>query len=174
MSLNALERYSFVLDPCHREFLCLRRFTDCTVDVSDGSLCLVISYMGSFISSSSDDTEEIAETPNLAYLQVHDFWHVLFNCPTSVVGELALKMVEFQQTLLPMCFLSVAGASWRLKSEQRAALFKHYGPWAMRAGRSARDLMCIYYEKHLHEDLDEVRSKWGIIPAPLRPKKKVV
>jgi ubiquinone biosynthesis protein COQ4 len=98
----------------------------------------------------------------------------LFNCPTSVVGELALKVVEFQQTLLPMCFLSVAGASWRLKPEQRTVLFTHYGPWAMRAGKSARDLMCIYYEKHLREDLDEVRNKWGIIPAPPRPKKKVV
>ena len=107
-------------------------------------------------------------------MQVHDFWHVLFNCPTSVTGELALKMVEFQQTLLPMCFLSVAGASWRLKPEQRSVLFGHYGPWAMRAGRSARDLMCIYYEKHLHENLDDVRRKWGIIPAPPRPKKKVI
>jgi ubiquinone biosynthesis protein COQ4 len=67
-------------------------------------------------------------------------------------------MVEFQQTLLPMCFLSVAGAS--------------YGPWAMRAGKSSRDLMCIYYKKHLHEDLDEIRN-WGTIPAPPRPKKKV-
>lgn len=118
------------------------------------------------------------ESEELAYVaqrarEVHDFWHVLFNCPTTVVGELALKMVEFQQTLLPMCFLSVSGASWRLKPEQRAVLFGHYGPWAMRAGRSARDLMCIYYEKHLDEDLDEVRRKWGIIPAP-RPKKKVV
>ncbi|XP_024399347.1 ubiquinone biosynthesis protein COQ4 homolog, mitochondrial isoform X2 [Physcomitrium patens] len=124
-------------------------------------------FMGSR-NFSPDDRPPVrfVESEELAYVaqrarEVHDFWHVLFNCPTSVVGELALKMVEFQQTLLPMCFLSVAGASWRLKSEQRAALFKHYGPWAMRAGRSARDLMCIYYEKHLHEDLDEVRSKWG-------------
>lgn len=130
---------------------------------------------------SPDDRPQVRflESEELAYVaqrarEVHDFWHVLFNCPTSVVGELALKVVEFQQTLLPMCFLSVAGASWRLKPEQRTVLFTHYGPWAMRAGKSARDLMCIYYEKHLREDLDEVRNKWGIIPAPPPPKKKGV
>lgn len=118
------------------------------------------------------ENEEVAYVAQRAR-EVHDFWHVLFNCPTTVVGELALKMVEFQQTLLPMAFLSVTGASWRLKPEQRAVLFGHYGPWAMRAGKSARDLMCIYYEKHLAEDLEDVRRKWGIIPAPPRPKKKV-
>lgn len=29
--------------------------------------------------------------------QVHDFWHVLFNCKTNVFGELALKALEFVQ-----------------------------------------------------------------------------
>ena len=29
--------------------------------------------------------------------QVHDFWHVLFACPTTVLGELAIKAVEFIQ-----------------------------------------------------------------------------
>jgi ubiquinone biosynthesis protein Coq4 len=38
----------------------------------------------------------------LAYIavrsrEVHDFWHVLFDCPTTVTGELALKMVEWVQ-----------------------------------------------------------------------------
>ncbi|CAM6127472.1 unnamed protein product [Calypogeia fissa] len=115
------------------------------------------------------DSEDLAYAAT-RYREVHDFWHVLFNLPTSVMGELALKMVEFHQTGIPMCFLSVAGASWRLKPKQRNYLFTHYAPWALRAGISASDLMCIYYEQHLHEDLEEVRKSWGIIPAPPLPK----
>lgn len=42
------------------------------------------------------------DDPELAYVavrsrEVHDFWHVLFDCPTTVTGELALKMLEFVQ-----------------------------------------------------------------------------
>lgn len=29
--------------------------------------------------------------------EVHDFWHVLFDCHTNVFGELALKALEFVQ-----------------------------------------------------------------------------
>ncbi|KAJ7517243.1 hypothetical protein O6H91_21G015200 [Diphasiastrum complanatum] len=118
------------------------------------------------------------ETDELAYVatrarEVHDFWHVLFNLPTNVMGELALKIVEFQQTALPMCFLSVAGASWRLKPEKRDLLFRHYSPWAISAGHSCSDLICIYYEKYLTEELEEVRRQWKIVPAPPLPERKV-
>lgn len=33
------------------------------------------------------------------YRQIHDFWHVLTKLPTSVVGEVALKVFEFQVTV---------------------------------------------------------------------------
>lgn len=127
---------------------------------------------------SADDRPPVRfmDSEDLAYIatrarEAHDFWHVLFDLPTSVMGELALKMVEFHQTGIPMCFFSVAGASWTLKPKKRNYLFTHYAPWALRAGISASDLMCIYYEEHLLEDLDEVRKKWGIIPAPPLPTK---
>jgi hypothetical protein len=32
--------------------------------------------------------------------QVHDFWHVLFDCHTNVFGELALKALEFVQVCI--------------------------------------------------------------------------
>lgn len=32
--------------------------------------------------------------------EVHDLWHVLFRCPTTVLGELALKGMEFVQVLI--------------------------------------------------------------------------
>eukprot|EP00249_Psilotum_nudum_P008061 c21017_g1_i1 orf=287-1138(-) len=118
------------------------------------------------------DTEELAYVATRAR-EVHDFWHVLFRLPTNVTGESALKMVEFQQTYLPMCFLSVIGGSVRLKMDGRQLLFKQYLPWAVRAGSSCANLMCIYYEKHFHEDLEDVRQKWRIIPAPPFPRKPV-
>lgn len=31
--------------------------------------------------------------------ETHDLWHVLFDCPTTVCGELALKGVEFVQVM---------------------------------------------------------------------------
>ena len=39
---------------------------------------------------------------DLAYValrnrQVHDLWHVVFGCPTTVSGELGLKALEFVQ-----------------------------------------------------------------------------
>ncbi|EFJ16291.1 hypothetical protein SELMODRAFT_271567 [Selaginella moellendorffii] len=134
-------------------------------------------FMGSR-NFSPDDRPPVRflESEQLAYVatrarEVHDFWHVLFGLPTSVMGELALKALEFQQTTMPMCFLSVAGASWRLKPHQRDALFREFIPWAFKAGNSATDLMCVYYEQHLDEDLEDVRNKWGIIHAPALRKK---
>ena len=40
--------------------------------------------------------------PDVAYVatryrQVHDLWHVLFDCHTNMVGETALKALEFAQ-----------------------------------------------------------------------------
>lgn len=53
------------------------------------------------------DDEELAYVAQRAR-EVHDLWHVLFNCKTSVLGELALKAVEFvqvckQSALLERC-----------------------------------------------------------------------
>lgn len=42
------------------------------------------------------DDEELAYVAQRAR-EVHDLWHVLFNCKTTVLGELALKAVEFVQ-----------------------------------------------------------------------------
>ncbi|KAL6002446.1 hypothetical protein ACLOJK_034378 [Asimina triloba] len=111
------------------------------------------------------DSEELAYAATRAR-EVHDFWHVLFGFPTNLIGESALKVIEFEQMLLPMCFLSVIGGSVRFNEKQRALFFQHYFPWATRAGMRCTDLMCIYYERHFRENLEDVRRKWGIIPAP--------
>uniref|UniRef100_A0A803LW23 Ubiquinone biosynthesis protein COQ4 homolog, mitochondrial n=1 Tax=Chenopodium quinoa TaxID=63459 RepID=A0A803LW23_CHEQI len=110
------------------------------------------------------DIEELAYVA-MRVREVHDFWHTLFDLPTNLLGESALKVIESQQMHLPMCFMSVIGGSARFNSKQRSLFFEHYLPWALRAGRNCTDLMCIYY-CHFDEDMDVVRRKWGIIPAP--------
>ena len=98
--------------------------------------------------------------------EVHDFWHVLFACHTNVFGEVALKAVEFMQTGLPMTALAVAAGEARLGAADRAVLNGTYLPWAVGAGARSADLMCIYYERHLEEDLEALRRRWRITPAP--------
>ncbi|CAM8953181.1 unnamed protein product [Rhodiola kirilowii] len=115
------------------------------------------------------DTDELAYVAMRAR-EVHDFWHTLFNLPTNLMGESALKVIEFEQMYLPMCLMSVVGGTARFSEKQRSMFFKHYFPWAVRAGMKCTDLMCMYYERHFHEDLDDVRRKLGIIPAPDVPK----
>ncbi|KAG6598645.1 Ubiquinone biosynthesis protein COQ4-like, mitochondrial, partial [Cucurbita argyrosperma subsp. sororia] len=111
------------------------------------------------------DTDELKYVAMRAR-EVHDFWHTLFGLPTNLIGESALKVIEFEQMYLPMCMLSVLGGTARFNDRQRKLFFQHYFPWAIRAGMQCTDLMCIYYERHFHEDLDEMRAKWGIIPLP--------
>ncbi len=79
------------------------------------------------------DNEELAYVAT-RYREVHDFWHVIFDCPTSILGELSLKTLEYQQTGLPMCALSVLGGQLKLNHTDRRILFGHYIPWALRAG----------------------------------------
>lgn len=42
-------------------------------------------------------------------------------------------------------------------------------PWAVRAAARAPDLMCIYYEQHFGEPLEELRLRWRIEVAPSAP-----
>jgi ubiquinone biosynthesis protein COQ4 len=67
--------------------------------------------------------------------EVHDVWHVLFDCPTTVQGELALKALEFVQTGMPMTALSAVFAPLRLPAHERRRLREVLYPWAWRAGR---------------------------------------
>lgn len=115
------------------------------------------------------DTEELAYVATRAR-EVHDFWHTLFGLPTNLIGESALKVIEFEQMLLPMCALSVLGGTARFNEKQRSLFFQHYLPWATQAGMRCTDLISVYYERHFDEDLEDVRRRWGIIPAPVPPK----
>lgn len=39
------------------------------------------------------------------YRELHDLWHVLFGCPTTLSGEIALKAVEYLQVrMMEICY----------------------------------------------------------------------
>ncbi|KAG0474889.1 hypothetical protein HPP92_014575 [Vanilla planifolia] len=84
-------------------------------------------FMGSR-NFSPDDRPPVrfVDTDELAYVaararEVHDFWHVLFCLPTNLIGESSLKVIEFEQMLLPMCMLSVIGGTSRFKEKQSSS-----------------------------------------------------
>ncbi|KAI3931358.1 hypothetical protein MKX01_040275 [Papaver californicum] len=75
--------------------------------------------------------------------EVHDFWHTLFDLPNNLISKSALKVIEFKQMYLPMCLLSVVGGMARFNEQQRTLFFKHYLPWATRAGMQCTDLVYL-------------------------------
>lgn len=68
-----------------------------------------------------------------------------------------------------MTALAVMGAQFRLPAQDRRLLWEVYLPWAMQAGLRSADLMCLYYERHFHEDLEDLRARWRITAAPAPP-----
>jgi len=96
--------------------------------------------------------------------ECHDYWHALFNVPTSLLGEVALKAVECVQLGLPAAGLGAVGAAFRLSRADRARL-PSVLPWAARAGGRAADLVCLDYEAAFGEDLGAVRERWRVSPA---------
>ena len=46
---------------------------------------------------------------------------------------------------------------------------KVYLPWAARTGLRCADLMCVRYERHFDEPLEDLRRRLRIAPAPPPP-----
>ena len=116
--------------------------------------------------------ELVEHDEELAYVatrarEVHDLWHTLTGCPTTVLGELTLKALEFVQTGMPVAALSVLGAQMRLSTEERGHLWSGSVPWAVRTGLRCEHLMSVYYERYWEMGLEEIRGKLRLTRAPL-------
>lgn len=108
------------------------------------------------------------------YRETHDFTHAITGLPVIIEGELAVKAFEFANTLLPMTALSLA-AIVRLKRVERERFFSVYGPWAVRNGLKAEEVVCVYWEEELETDVDVLRKRLGIeIPPDLRAERKAL
>ncbi|KAI9754434.1 MAG: Ubiquinone biosynthesis protein [Chaenotheca gracillima] len=113
------------------------------------------------------DDEECAYVMQ-RYRESHDFLHALTGLPVVVEGEVALKAFEWANNLLPMTGLSLA-AVVKLKPNERKRFFGVYGPWALRNGWKAEEVINVYWEEVLTKDVDELRAELGIEkPADLR------
>ena len=77
-----------------------------------------------------------------------------------------MKWIELIQTGLPVAALSATVGSMRLNSKDQNILWNVYYPWAIQVGTQSTFLLNVYYEKELDEDIDVLRKRLGIIPAP--------
>lgn len=137
---------------------------------------------------------QFLEDPELAYImtryrQSHDFLHTIFNLPSDVFSEIALKWFELVQTQLPMCGFSAIFGPIPLGPRNQIVIAKDVLPWALKHSTSphlpqlgqlplpsqllqflpfrsfsthrSEFFMNIYWEKHLSEDIDELRHRFN-------------
>jgi ubiquinone biosynthesis protein COQ4 len=110
------------------------------------------------------DDEECAYVMQ-RYRECHDFYHALTGLPVFREGEVALKAFEFANTLLPMTGLSMAALA-TLKKGERKRFFSIYGPWAIRNGLVAEEVINVFWEEELEGDVEALRTRLGIEKPP--------
>jgi ubiquinone biosynthesis protein COQ4 len=100
------------------------------------------------------------------YREVHDVWHVLLGCgDVSVATEAALKWAEWAATGLPMA--AAAALAGPLRAPGQWGLAARLGPWAARSRPALRRLIAVYYERHMHRNLEEFRAELGVTTLPV-------
>lgn len=110
------------------------------------------------------DNEECAYVMQ-RYRESHDFYHAVTGLPIVREGEIALKAFEFANTGLPMTGLSV-GSVATLKKKERQRFWGIYGPWAFRNGVRSADVINVYWEEELENDVEDLRNRLGIERPP--------
>ncbi|KAJ6115025.1 Coenzyme Q biosynthesis Coq4 [Penicillium sp. IBT 16267x] len=119
------------------------------------------------------DDEECAYVMQ-RYRECHDFYHAVTGLPIFVEGELALKALEFLNTLLPMTGLSLF-AFVKMKPAEKERFLSLHLPWAVRSGLGSKELINVYWEEVLEKDVDELRAELNIErPPDLRDIRKMV
>lgn len=116
--------------------------------------------------------------PTLAYVmtryrQCHDFLHTITGCGRSVEEELAVKILEWQHTGLPLGVLSVAGGWPHLNAKQKANM-RTYAEWAsqnapcaVHGQRQVLMYLNVPWEEMLSKEFDDVVAFSGITPLPV-------
>ena len=110
------------------------------------------------------DDEECAYVMQ-RYRECHDFYHAVTGLPIVREGEVALKALEFANTLIPMTGLSMLAVT-TLKSQERSRFWSTYLPWAVRNGVRSKELINVFWEEQLERDVDDLRAELGIERPP--------
>ncbi|KAH8859230.1 Ubiquinone biosynthesis protein COQ4 like, mitochondrial [Schistosoma japonicum] len=113
------------------------------------------------------------DDPDLAYVmlryrEIHDLVHTLLGQPTDMLGEVVVKWVEGIQTLLPMCLTGGYFGSLRLAPKQTENYLRNHLEYAIRTGKDGSFLMCVYFEEHWEDNMEDFRSSLNIQPPPPR------
>ncbi|KAF6840622.1 ubiquinone biosynthesis protein coq-mitochondrial [Colletotrichum plurivorum] len=99
------------------------------------------------------------------YRECHDFYHALTGLPIVREGEVALKAFEFANTLIPMTGFATL-SYFTMKTGERRRFREIYGPWALRNGLRAKEVINVYWEEQMGRDVDELRAELGIERPP--------
>ncbi|TDZ46921.1 Ubiquinone biosynthesis protein COQ4 [Colletotrichum trifolii] len=99
------------------------------------------------------------------YRESHDFYHALTGLPIVREGEVALKAFEFANTLLPMTGFAVLSYA-TMKRGERKRFREIYGPWALRNGLRAKEVINVYWEEQMERDVNDLREELGIERPP--------
>ena len=110
------------------------------------------------------DNEECAYVMQ-RYRECHDFYHALTGLPVMVEGEVTLKAFEFVNTLLPMAGLSLVAVT-RMKAAERGRFWATYLPWAVENGFCSKDIINVYWEEQLENNLHDLQCSLGIMKPP--------
>nr|ACO12211.1 Ubiquinone biosynthesis protein COQ4 homolog [Lepeophtheirus salmonis] len=111
-----------------------------------------------------DEDEELAYII-LRYRHIHDLIHTILNMPTNMVGEVAVKWIEGQQTRLPMCISGSLLGPLRFTKKQ-ADQYESLLPWIAKTGSEARLFMNIYFEKRWDQDITDFRQEMRVKLPP--------
>ena len=91
------------------------------------------------------------------YKEIHDFVHTALQESTSVEDELLVKVFEFEQTGLFSTGLAAKFGPAMLGFKGVNLVMNQYGEWISQA-KQAKNIMCIYWEKHFDRDFEEFRN----------------
>lgn len=135
-----------------------------------------------FTPSGRTPVRHIAD-PTLAYImtryrQCHDFLHTATEAGRSVEEELAVKLLEWRHTGLPLGLLAIAGGVPHLSQAQRGNM-KVYWEWAaaqapcsVHGQRFIPFYLNVPWEEMLPRPVEEVRTVTGLIALPEFLKRK--
>jgi ubiquinone biosynthesis protein COQ4 len=110
------------------------------------------------------DDEEIAYLMR-RFRQTHDVWHALTGLGTAGHEEVLLHAFSFGQLRLPVSAMIVFfGGVKHMVLEGRWQTLRHGMLDAWRAGRDAKPLLPVYWERHWVEPMTEVCARLGVRP----------
>jgi len=98
--------------------------------------------------------------------QTHDIWHVAVGLGAAPYEEVLLQAFQWAQlhTLHSALIVSL-GSIKHLIAERRWPMLRHALLAGSRAGRRSEPLLRVFWERHWHEPLHELRARLGIVPA---------